>query len=89
MKESGYDVVLELFRGLSVPKGTPPEVKAKLEDAMMKVAKTKAMIDLGERTGLMIVTRNAADFKNYLATSDKLIKEILKKAGIYRSGEKK
>ena len=86
MKEVGYDVVLELFRGVSVPKGTPPEVKAKLEDAMMKVAKTKAMIDLGERTGLIIVTRNGADFTNYLGKTDKLIKDLLKKAGLYRSG---
>ena len=86
MKEAGYDVVLELFRGLSVPKGTPPEVKAKLEDAMMKVAQTKAMQDLSERTGLMIITRNGADFTNYLAITDKLIKDILKKAGLYRSG---
>lgn len=89
MKEAGYDVVLELFRGVSVPKGTPPEVKAKLEDALMKAANTKAMKDLGERTGLIIVTRNAADFENYLAKADKLIKEILKKAGLYRSGTKK
>jgi tripartite-type tricarboxylate transporter receptor subunit TctC len=89
MKEAGYDVVLELFRGVSVPKGTPPEVKAKLEGALMKAAHTKAMKDLGERTGLIIVTRNAADFETYLAKTDKLIKEILKKAGLYRSGTKK
>jgi tripartite-type tricarboxylate transporter receptor subunit TctC len=86
MKEAGHDVVLELFRGMSVSKGTPPEVKAKLEDAIMKAANTKAMNDLGERTGLIIVTRNAADFTNYLAKTDKLIKDILKKAGLYRSG---
>jgi tripartite-type tricarboxylate transporter receptor subunit TctC len=89
MKETGYDVVLELFRGVSVPKGTPPEIKAKLEGALMKAAHTKAMKDLGERTGLIIVTRNAADFETYLAQTDKLIKEILKKAGLYRSGTKK
>ena len=89
MKEVGYDGVLELFRGVSVPKGTPAEVKAKLEDALMKAANTKAMQDLGERTGLIIVTRNGAAFTNYLAKSDKLIKDILKKAGIYRSGTKK
>ncbi|HSG95224.1 MAG TPA: tripartite tricarboxylate transporter substrate binding protein, partial [Afifellaceae bacterium] len=29
-KELGYDAVLDLFRGLSVPKGTPADVKAKL-----------------------------------------------------------
>ena len=89
MKELGYDVVLELFRGVSVPKGTPPAVKAKLEEAMMKVAKTKAMKNLSEKTGLSIKTRNSADFTKYLYGRDKQIKEILKKAGLYRSKKKK
>jgi len=79
MKELGYDVVLELFRGISVPKGTPPEVKAKLESAMMEVAKTEAMKNLSEKTGLSIKTRNSADFTEYLYERDKQIKEILKK----------
>jgi tripartite-type tricarboxylate transporter receptor subunit TctC len=89
MKEIGYDVVLELFRGLTVPKGTSPEVKAKLYDAMIKVSKTKSMKDLSEKTGLSIVTRNGADFTAYLTKTDKQIKEILTKAGLYRSGAKK
>lgn len=88
MKELGYDIALELFRGLSVPKGTPADVKAKLEDAMMKVAKTKALKDLSEKTGLSIITKNSADFTAYLDKTDAQIKEILKKAGLYRSGGK-
>ena len=31
--ELGYDATFELFRGLSVPKGTPDAVKAVLADA--------------------------------------------------------
>jgi tripartite-type tricarboxylate transporter receptor subunit TctC len=89
MKEAGYEVELELFRGISVPKGTPPEVKAKLEDAMMKVAETEAMKNLSAKTGLEIDTKNAAAFEKYLATADKKIKEILKKAGLYRTRKKK
>ena len=86
MKELGYDVVLELFRGVSVPKGTPAAVKAKLEDAMMKVATTKALADLAQKTGLAVSTKNGADFTTYLAKTDGQIKDILKKAGLYRSG---
>ena len=84
-KELGYDCVLELFRGVSVPKGTPAAVKAKLEAAMMKVAKTKAMINLGKKTGLDLKTRNGAEFTKYLSVIDKKIKKILKEAGLYRS----
>lgn len=89
MKELGYDVVLELFRGMSVPKGTPADVRAKLEEGMMKVSKTKALDDLATKTGLAVVTKNSADFTKYLAKTDGQIKDILKKAGLYRSGDKK
>lgn len=89
MKELGYDVALELFRGLSVPKGTPADIKTKLYDGMMKVSTTKALKDLGEKTGLAIVTKNSVDFTNYLAKTDGQIKDILKKAGLYRSGGEK
>ena len=88
-QELGYDVVLELFRGVSVPKGTPPAIKAKLEEAMMKVAKTKAMKNLSAKTGLSIKTRNSADFTKFLYERDKQIKDILKKAGLYRIKAKK
>ncbi|MEW6332644.1 MAG: tripartite tricarboxylate transporter substrate binding protein [Thermodesulfobacteriota bacterium] len=88
MKELGYDVVLELFRGVSVPKGTPAEVRAKIESAMMQVAKTKAMADLGVKTGLDIEPMSGADFTKYLTKTDGQIKDILKKAGLYRSGKK-
>lgn len=88
MKELGYDVVLELFRGVSVPKGTPADVRAKIESAMMQVAKTKAMADLGVKTGLDIETMNGAEFTKYLTKTDGQIKDILKKAGLYRSGKK-
>jgi tripartite-type tricarboxylate transporter receptor subunit TctC len=55
----------------------------------MKVAKTKAMKNLSAKTGLEIKMRNGADFTKYLYERDKQIKEILKKAGLYRSKAKK
>ena len=49
-KELGYDVTLDLFRGLSVPKGTPTAAKAKLEDAMIKAAKALVQIQYDDVT---------------------------------------
>jgi len=37
VKELGYDVVVQKFRGLAGPKGQPPEVIAAWEDAIQKV----------------------------------------------------
>ena len=36
--EEGFDAQLDLFRSLSVPKGTPADVKQKLTDAMVQAA---------------------------------------------------
>ena len=54
MKELGYSAVLDLFRGLSVPKGTPAAVKAKLADAMMKAARSPAFMKLAEKKGFTV-----------------------------------
>ena len=45
-KEMGYNAELDLFRGLSVPKGTPEAIKNKLADAMTKAAKSPAFMGL-------------------------------------------
>ncbi|MDI6726337.1 MAG: tripartite tricarboxylate transporter substrate binding protein, partial [Smithellaceae bacterium] len=84
-KEEGYDVALEVFRGLSLAKGTPPEIKAKLVDAMIKAANSKAMLELAEKSGFTIYTLREAEFEPFLAKRDKLVKDILKKIGLYRS----
>ncbi|HYC37233.1 MAG TPA: tripartite tricarboxylate transporter substrate binding protein [Usitatibacter sp.] len=36
LKEQGYDVTLEYISGVQAPKGLPPEVRAKLDDAVQK-----------------------------------------------------
>ena len=87
--ELGYNVNLDLFRGLSVPKGTPAATIAKLADAMTKAANSKALMAFSKKKGFTIATMGPKAFTNKLATADKYVKRIMKAAGIYRSKSKK
>ncbi len=87
--ELGYNVNLDLFRGLSVPKGTPAATIAKLADAMTKAANSKAFQDFGKKKGFTIETLGPKAFDKKLAGGDKIVKKARKPAGIYRSKTKK
>ncbi len=88
-KELGYNAQLNLFRGLSVPKGTPGKIKAKLARAMAKAAKSKAFMGLAKKKGFTVDPLLVAQFEKELAEDDAKIKGIMKKAGLYRSKKKK
>ncbi len=88
MKELGFDVDILLFRGLSVPKGTPKPVKEKLADAMTKAAHSKAFEDFAEKNGFTVETLGVDDFEKVLAAEDQKVKTIMKAAGLYQSKKK-
>lgn len=84
-KELGYDAVLDLFRGISAPKGTPPEIKAKLSDAMAKAGKSKAFMDLATKKGFTVDPMDYQAFTAMLETEDAKVKGIMEGAGLYQS----
>lgn len=88
LSELGYPAVIDLFRGLSVPKGTPAAVKAKLADAMTKAARSAAFTKLAKKKGFTIAPQNAAAFEAYLAKMNRDVIAIMKSAGIYQSKKK-
>ena len=88
LSELGYPAVIDLFRGLSVPKGTPAAVKAKLADAMTKAARSAAFTKLAKKKGFTIAPQNAAAFEAYLAKMNRDVIAIMKSAGIYQSKRK-
>ncbi|MGI9521110.1 MAG: Bug family tripartite tricarboxylate transporter substrate binding protein [Hyphomicrobiaceae bacterium] len=88
-KEVGYEVVLDLFRGLSVSKGTPDAVKQKLADAMTKAAQSDAFMKLAKQKGFTVAPMGHREFSDYLASEDAKVKGIFKNAGLYRSNTTK
>ncbi|MBT3535619.1 MAG: tripartite tricarboxylate transporter substrate binding protein [Rhodospirillaceae bacterium] len=88
-KELGYNVTLDLFRGLSVPKNTPAAIKAKLAGARAKAAKSKAFMGLAKKKGFTVDPLAVDKFESLLAMEDAKIKGIMKSAGLYRSKKPK
>ena len=88
-KELGLDMEFDLFRGLSVAKGTPQAIKDKLEAAMIKAANSKAFAGRMKKLKLTLAPMGQAQFNAKLAKANANIVAIMKKAGIYRSKMKK
>ena len=87
--ELGYKAELDLFRGLSVPKGTPQAIKDKLADAMAKAAKSVAFSKLAAQKGFTVAPLSPAAFEAMLAREDAKVKAIMQGAGLYQSKAKK
>ena len=88
-KELGYDIEFDLFRGLSVPKGTPAAIKAKLESAMLKAANSKSFKARAAKLKFTLAPLGTKAFEAKLKKDNKTIADLMKQAGIYKSKMKK
>lgn len=88
-KELGMDMEFDLFRGLSVAKGTPVSIKNKIESAMLKAANSKAFSDRMKKLKLTLAPMGQKEFAIKLAKANTNIVNIMKQAGIYKVKAKK
>ncbi len=84
-RELGYEAVFDLFRSLSVAKNTPPEIKAKLQDAMIKAATSPAFTKLSMENGFTVAPLTGRDFDAKINGDDKIVRDVMIKAGLYQS----
>ncbi|MFQ5846706.1 MAG: tripartite tricarboxylate transporter substrate binding protein [Candidatus Methylomirabilales bacterium] len=89
LKELGYPAAIELFRGLSVPKGTPPAVIQKLAEAFRQAAHSAQFKAMGQKRGYSVAYLGPDEFSTLLATQNALIAKTVKKAGIKAKKKKK
>ncbi|MDR1519564.1 MAG: tripartite tricarboxylate transporter substrate binding protein [Planctomycetota bacterium] len=82
MKDLGYDLALMMWRGITVPKGTPREVVKILEAAFIKAAETREFKEFGDKYGVIIDTMDAEAFDRLMADSDVIVADIMEKLGI-------
>lgn len=82
LRELGHDVVVELFRGISVPKGTPPEVIATLEEAFRQASQDPEFQAIAEQNGFIVDFMGSEDFEPYLAAQDEQIREGMIAGGL-------
>ena len=82
MKELGYDVVIELFRGISVPKDTPDDVVAKLESAFEKGSQEPEFIEFAKKNSFNISFMNREEFNKYIMPMDDKIANVMTETGL-------
>ena len=82
LKEKGYPVAMELFRGISAPKGTPGNVLQILEDVFKKGAEDPDFVKLANQKGFNISFMGNEEFEAYLKIQDELTAEAMKFGGL-------
>lgn len=82
LKQVGIPMSIELFRGLSVPKGTPAPVIRKLADAFQRAAHDESFKSAGEKEGFLVSTQGPEEFHKYLAAQDAFIADMMRRAGL-------
>ena len=80
-RELGIDVEFDLFRGLSVPKGTPADVQARLAEAMTRAANSEAFQRLADDLGLTVAPLTMGPFEALLQREDVTVRSIIQSTG--------
>ena len=82
MKDLGYNVVIELFRGISGPKGTPDDVVAQIEEAFKKGAQEPEFIEFAKKNSFNIEFMGQDDFNAYVNPMDDKIAKVMEETGL-------
>jgi tripartite-type tricarboxylate transporter receptor subunit TctC len=84
LKELGYNVEYSVNRGLMVPKGTPADVIAKINDACQKATKEPAYAKALLLQGTSVRYMGPKDYAAYLKTTDEQTKDVAKSLGLLK-----
>ncbi|MBI2455635.1 MAG: tripartite tricarboxylate transporter substrate binding protein [candidate division NC10 bacterium] len=82
LKEQGINWTMGAWRGIALPKGTPPEIVAVMEKALDKVVKSKEFVDFMNKGPFGILYKPAAEFGKFLAEQDETMGVLMKEAGL-------
>jgi len=81
-REQGVDVSLEAWRGLAVPRGTPPAVIAALEAATRRVTESAEFAKQGEILGIRPSFLGAGEFGDLIAKEDAALARLMQQIGL-------
>ncbi len=81
-REQGFDVSLEAWRGIAVPRGTPRPVIAQLEDAIRKAVEAPEFSKGAENLGVRPAYQPARDFGELIAKEDAAIARLMQVIGL-------
>lgn len=81
-KEQGVNVEFYTWRGLGLPKGVPPAIKAKLNDAFKKAMDAPAFKELAAKASLNLAYQDSADFSKFLDQNYKDVEAVMQSIGL-------
>lgn len=88
-KELGYDFTNEAMFLIAAPKGTPPSIVNRLDEAFRKAMDDPEFIETLRKLENEIIYRNATDLKKYLEEEHARLEKIIRELKIPKETEKK
>jgi tripartite-type tricarboxylate transporter receptor subunit TctC len=88
-KEQGYDFTNEAMFLIAAPKGTPPPIVKKLDEAFQKGMEDPEFIETMKKLEIEVIYRNATDLKKYLEGEYTRLGSIITELKIPKESEKK
>ena len=82
LKELGYNVSMDLFRGVSAPKGTPAPIIKKLQIVFKKASEDPDFVNICKKNGFIISYMGPKEFTDYVMVQDKAVSEVMMAAGL-------
>lgn len=86
-REQGFDLNLEAWRGIAVPKGTPPAVIATLEAAIKATVASPEFVEASARLGVKPAFLPAAEFGRVIAKEDVEVRAFMAQVGLLKQAE--
>ncbi len=81
-QEQGYDIVYGTWRGLALPKGVDPAIKAVLADAFAKAVEDPDFVTYMQNASLTISYQNEEDFTAFLKQNYTDVESTMKALGL-------
>ena len=80
--ELGYDVRLDMWRGIAVPKGTPTPIIISLQGAVEKTVHSQSFADAGKALGFTPAYLSAEEFGMLIASDDAKLAQLMVDLGL-------
>jgi tripartite-type tricarboxylate transporter receptor subunit TctC len=80
--ELGYAVILDMWRGIAVPKGVPRPIVAKLQDVIRQTVESQPFKDAGKAIGFVPAYLSADDFSKVIAHDDAKLAQLMTELGL-------
>jgi tripartite-type tricarboxylate transporter receptor subunit TctC len=84
-KEQGFDVQLDMWRGIAAPKDTPADVVAVLQAAIQDTVASPEFAEAGKTVGFRPAFLPASEFGQVIATDDKKLSEVMAQLGMKKT----